>query len=381
MTLLAWNCRGIGSSLVSDTLQDLNTRLRPRLLFLCETKSTSTGVVPLLCSLGFQPTNYFVIDCNATYAGGLAMAWHNSFSVSLFAFDSFYIAITVELSPGYSAILIGVYLHTDYQTRQTQFSAIVNLIQSVHLPYIVFGDFNVVLDSSEKTGGGPIRQLPVTHFRTFVNNLALADIGFHDPPFTWSNLSHTPSLVIQSRLDRFLLSPQILVDFSSALARHHSDVGSDHRVISLTLEPSQNMRTKRLFRFDNRWATNPEVTELIQSIWAVPVVGSHMFRLQTRLKSVRHALYSWSRSGTSNSARQMRHFRDEIDRLRNTFPPPWPAISLLETELRLASAQEASYWRAKSRNDWLLSGDRNTAFFTALRLLADILIKLGPLLY
>ncbi|CAN0880685.1 Transposon TX1 uncharacterized 149 kDa protein [Linum grandiflorum] len=58
----------------------------------------------------------------------------------------------------------------------------------------------------------------------------------------------------------------------------------------------------------------------------------------------------------------MRHLRGEIDRLRN-FVPPWHEIANLESALTQASAEESFYWRAKSRNDWLLSGDRNTAFF------------------
>ncbi|CAN1220896.1 hypothetical protein LINGRAPRIM_LOCUS99 [Linum grandiflorum] len=230
------------------------------------------------------------------------MGWHSNLAVSMFASDSFYIAIKAEVFPGYFVLLIGVYLHTDYQIRQTQFLSLVNLLGSVQLPYTLFGDFNVVMDSSEKMGGGPIRPLPVTQFRTFINDLALTNIGFQGPPFTWSNRSHTASLVIQSRLDRFLISPKLFVDFPSALVRHHSDVGSDHRVISLTLAPSQTMRSKCLFRFDNRWVSNPEVTQLVHSVWATPVTGSHMFRLQSRLKGVRHALYSWSSSDTSNSA-------------------------------------------------------------------------------
>ncbi|CAN1240723.1 hypothetical protein LINGRAPRIM_LOCUS2834 [Linum grandiflorum] len=117
-------------------------------------------------------------------------------------------------------------------------------------------------------------------------------MGFHGPSFTWSNRSHKASLVIQSRLDRFLLSLQILRDFQSATVQHHSNVGSDHRAISLKLAPSQPIRTKQLFRFDNRWISNPEVSQLVSSIWTTPVSGSHMFRLQTRLKAVRHGLHS-----------------------------------------------------------------------------------------
>ncbi|CAN0886591.1 Transposon TX1 uncharacterized 149 kDa protein [Linum grandiflorum] len=379
MTLLAWNCRELGGTLINDTLHHLNTRLRPRLLFLCETKSSTVGVVPLFRSLGYQDNNYYIINCNDTYAGGLALAWHSNLTSTIVASDTYFIAIKAEVVSGYFILLIGVYLHSNYQIRSEQFQVLEVLIRNSRLPFIIFGDFNIVTTSSEKSGGLPICPLPVHKFRTFINDLGLVDIGFTGPPFTWSNRSHTPSSVIECRLDRFLISPEVLSNFETAKVHHLTDVGSDHRAISLQLSPPVTAHHHSTFRFGNRWLSNPEVMEIVSSSWAEPVEGSHMFTLHTKLKRLRHSLHSWSRNGTSNYAWKIQQLRSSIDHLRNISPPPWNEISTLEEELSASCAHEAAYWRIKSRNDWILPGDRNTSFFHCTTIINRHFNHIGPL--
>ncbi|CAN0925642.1 hypothetical protein LINGRAHAP2_LOCUS34878 [Linum grandiflorum] len=53
MKFLAWNCRGIGGSLVKDTLPEITSHYHLAFLFLSETKSTQDDVVSLLQSLRY----------------------------------------------------------------------------------------------------------------------------------------------------------------------------------------------------------------------------------------------------------------------------------------------------------------------------------------
>ncbi|CAN1240169.1 hypothetical protein LINGRAPRIM_LOCUS2626 [Linum grandiflorum] len=195
----------------------------------------------------------------------------------------------------------------------------------------------------------------------------------------WSNRSHTPAAVIQCRLDRFLLSADVFSKFPSALVSHLSDIGSDHRAIALRLEPPSQHRVKSIFQFDSRWLANPEVDAIVRAQWAIPVIGSKMYILNSKLKRLRHALHNWSRLGTSNSARQIRQVRTQIDRLRHHTPPPWSQIFELEVNLSSACAQESAYWRIKSQNDWLRSGDRNTTFFHRSTIARRHVNRIGPL--
>ena len=82
-TALAWNCRGIGGSLVSDTLRNLCTCYHPLLLFLSETKSFLDGVLRLIRSLGYLPSNTTIVECSSDYVGGLVLAWHPSIYITV----------------------------------------------------------------------------------------------------------------------------------------------------------------------------------------------------------------------------------------------------------------------------------------------------------
>ncbi|KAA3472025.1 reverse transcriptase [Gossypium australe] len=83
------------------------------------------------------------------------------------------------------------------QKRKDLWDALRSSIPSSHIPWIVIGDFNAILSSSEKfggiTNGGRCPQ-----FGDFVEKAELHDLGFRGPPFTW----HRGALF--ERLDRVL---------------------------------------------------------------------------------------------------------------------------------------------------------------------------------
>jgi hypothetical protein len=51
----------------------------------------------------------------------------------------------------------------------------------------LFGDFNSVLDQSEKIGGRPVASSSNCAFRKFIDHFGMIDIGFAGNPFTWNN--------------------------------------------------------------------------------------------------------------------------------------------------------------------------------------------------
>lgn len=69
------------------------------------------------------------------------------------------------------------------------------------LPWLCFGDFNKLLNSSEKEGGAcrPIRQM--LDFQEAISNAKMKDLGYDDNLFTWFS---TRSGGIKERLDHAL---------------------------------------------------------------------------------------------------------------------------------------------------------------------------------
>jgi hypothetical protein len=75
------------------------------------------------------------------------------------------------------------------------------------VPWLCLGDFNVILDQSEKLGGRPFSNSSNDVFRSFMDQLGMIDLGFTGNPFTWSDNRQGKHL-IKERLDRGLSSSQ-----------------------------------------------------------------------------------------------------------------------------------------------------------------------------
>ncbi|CAL1370632.1 unnamed protein product [Linum trigynum] len=167
---------------------------------------------------------------------------------------------------------------------------------------------------------------------------------------------------IQERLDRAFASDRWVERFPESFVNHGTDLGSDHRAL-IVADRECKRATKPLFRFDARWASNPEVKPFVEEIWQEHIQGSPMYRLWIRLKRLRHRLHQWSRAGTSNSARQIRTLETEIAALKTEYPIDWEQVNRLEGDLTRKWAEEELYWRQKSRIRWLKVGDQNSSYF------------------
>lgn len=65
------------------------------------------------------------------------------------------------------------------------------------------GDFNKILDESERRGGIPTPVWRMRQFRETITEVGLTDLGFHGFPFTGSDNRLEPA-TIWRRLDRVL---------------------------------------------------------------------------------------------------------------------------------------------------------------------------------
>jgi len=92
MTLVAWNCRGVGSPSTIPDLKYLIRHFNPDLLFLSETLAHRNKIEELRVLLGYDAC--FHVD-RTRRAGGLALFWKNSLHCQLVNFSNNH--ITVEI--------------------------------------------------------------------------------------------------------------------------------------------------------------------------------------------------------------------------------------------------------------------------------------------
>lgn len=72
-------------------------------------------------------------------------------------------------------------------------------------PWMVVGDFNAVIYSSEKIGANPPATASVNSFHDLIQSLSLHDVCFSGPSYTWRN-GQKGIHSIKARLDRALVN-------------------------------------------------------------------------------------------------------------------------------------------------------------------------------
>lgn len=73
------------------------------------------------------------------------------------------------------------------------------------MPWVIVGDFNVILHKEEKIGGLPIYPQEYKDFDFCVNFCEMFDIRFKGSPFNWLN-GRAATYCISKRLDMVLMN-------------------------------------------------------------------------------------------------------------------------------------------------------------------------------
>ena len=74
-----------------------------------------------------------------------------------------------------------------FNEKHKLWDLLLSLAQNNQLPWMVCGDFNVVLFSNEKQGGKPFDLREVKAIKEAIDQLGFQDLGFTGDPFTWNN--------------------------------------------------------------------------------------------------------------------------------------------------------------------------------------------------
>uniref|UniRef100_A0A2N9F6N4 Reverse transcriptase domain-containing protein n=1 Tax=Fagus sylvatica TaxID=28930 RepID=A0A2N9F6N4_FAGSY len=171
---------------------------------------------------------------------------------------------------------MGFYGFLEEQRKHESWRLLEHLGSMFSLPWLCVGDFNEILEQSEKRGlldQSPQRML---EFRCALNSCQLIDIGYHGPTFTWDNGRHGAANV-QERLDRATATLNWLDKFHGTIVHNVPWSSSDHLPLLIecgsTPSPVQTERiefetkTKALevLRLDNHDGKNDELIRDLNS--------------------------------------------------------------------------------------------------------------------
>jgi hypothetical protein len=137
------------------------------------------------CTLGFN--NLLAVD-SIGKSGGLALLWNDEVGLEIQNYSRRHIQAIVKNPAGDRLWkFTGFYGYLDASKRGEAWNLLKHLKEYSTHPWMCAGDFNKILEGSEKFGG--CRRAPrlMEAFKKTLAACELSDLGASDPFFTWHN--------------------------------------------------------------------------------------------------------------------------------------------------------------------------------------------------
>jgi exonuclease III len=359
MITMSWNCRGICNAATVKALRASIRAHHPEIIFLSETKASISRINRVAKLLRFS--NFHVVEAIGR-SGGICMLWSSSVQVEVLEFDSHMISLAI--SDGLCEwTLVGFYGPPYKAKRRAAWTNLHAYLDSVDGPWTCIGDFNVVIDGSEKEGGHVGSSSSPNFLKDLLFDLGAVDLGFVGNSFTWSNRRWGRGS-IRERLDRGIASVSWRVHFPKATIYHLGAVNSDHCPLLLNTNPF-DIHIKRLFRFIAAWTRDPRSTEIVQGAWNISCLGYPGLQLGLNHGATATALGKWNKLEFGFCHYHIQKLTNLISEIQGKPATEENARreAYLQSDLNEWLTRSDLLWKQKSRELWLKNGDRNTKFF------------------
>lgn len=131
---------------------------------------------------------------------------------------------------------------------------------------MVGGDFNEVLYSFEKKGGGPQDENRMEAFKMVLEECNLIDVSFSKVWFTWER-GNLPEINIRERLDRGVMNDDWLKLFLDTCVKHSPHSISDHCPLLISNSSNVDRRGSWKFKFEAWWILEDTFKAKVKRIW------------------------------------------------------------------------------------------------------------------
>ena len=241
MSLLCWNCRGLGNQ---PTVQELGNFILvqdPSVVFLAETLLDEARLSSICDSLQFG--HYHGVS-KISHGGGLALFWKKDFQLSIESSSQNHVDVVINKGRENAWRFIGIYRAPETHLRMETWNLMRELKSRFSLPWLCSSDFNELLKSHEKNGGRLRPYGQMEKFREVLDECNLLDLGYVGNKFTWSkNLPNGG--IVWERLDRAVSTADWFKLFPATKVQILSCVSSDHSPI-LILPEGLGIKSQRL---------------------------------------------------------------------------------------------------------------------------------------
>lgn len=290
-------------------------------------------------------------------AGGLALLWSDNIKMEILESSPNIIDAKVSFK-GTSSFISFIYGSPIVENRAATWEKVSRIGANREQPWLLTGDFNDILDNSEKVGGPERWEGSFTNFRTFVSHNGLWDLKHSGNHLSWRGTRFTH--FIRSKLDRAMANCSWAERFRMGRCSYLRFEGSDHRPL-VTYFNSTGPKKRGLFRFNRSLTDNEEITSLVDASWN----SSPLASVIAKLNACRRNIIQWTKDRNEKANQLISETRVALDAALSSSLPDVPRIEALLKTLTTAYKDEEQFWLQRSRIQWLKKGDRNTGFFHA----------------
>jgi ribonuclease HI len=292
--------------------------------------------------------------------------WSKDVTLDIISHNERYIDCYIDSSPnitGWRAT--GLYGYSSHHQKHQTCNLINSLYQNNSLDkWLLFGDFNMVLNHAEKQGGRDINLSQSNLFHDTLNNCNLQDLGFHGDMFTWAN-NQEKDHHIKERLDRFCASSSWLNQFPRVTNYHLPHYSSDHIPILLVFGNNHDFRndsrgSTTIRRFEHIWIQDPQSSNIIKESWVNSSEDTY-----SKLNNTFNKVYQWGQTTYGNIPRQIKEPQIKIQNLKAKIPTKEEIEQTKQLERRLDNLlqHEETWWAQRAKANWLQNGDKNSTYF------------------
>ncbi|KAF5450624.1 hypothetical protein F2P56_030956, partial [Juglans regia] len=283
MSILVWNCRGLGNPRTVSVLRNLSKEKYPTLVFLVETKCRRKRMEVVRRCL--QMDGCFSVDC-VGHSGGIALLWKEEWSVTIINNTRWHIsALIQEEGSGSTWQFTGFYGHPDTGKRSSSWQLLKMLKPTSSMAWLCAGDFNEIL-----------------HQRVY-----LVDRSGRD--FT------------KEKIDRALGNKEWNDIYNHGLCTVLPAIKSYHSPLSIVLHNTNDGKKKRrwCFRSEMAWELKEECQRVVGEAWQkVSTTNCEARLLRTKLGLCQKDLFVWRQTLKQQEHMDIIKGEQSIGHLQNT---------------------------------------------------------------
>ncbi|CAL9224796.1 unnamed protein product [Arabidopsis halleri] len=288
---------------MSQRLREIHSELSPDILFLMETKNPDEMVLKSLSWMNFS--SHFLVTPHSPGGGGLALFWKQDVDVTILATCNNYIDTRIKAA-GKHFFATFVYGEPERSKRRAIWDQLTSQGKNREEPWFLSGDFNDIIDASEKQGGPERHEGTFTDIRSFMAECDLYDLRHSRNFLSWRDKRHDH--LVHCRLDRAMSNGAWAEAYPSGRCEYLRFEGSDHRPLITHFDLSKKKK-RGIFRYDRRLKENEEIKTLIKEVWDFDEHET----VEEKSSRCRRMIISWTRSKHQNSQKIIADYRMKLE--------------------------------------------------------------------